>query len=326
MIRASKQPPHLVLPYRCHRKAPDDINVYTDGSWINPLQQYLGLGGAGVWWPGRDPNAYQRFSNAEKELAHCRLVPKGLMLYTPIGGYSGSSTRTELAAAILAIMANGPVHIGTDSQAFMDRAVTILGKLKQRNKRKRKGNWQTTADGDLWHHFEEAARAKGPHATRISKVKGHVTQEQVNANTHRSVDKEGNDKADQAADIAVETHGKDVVDVARILHRRHNSYMRFMQNVTKHIVEGYLIHRRLIEIEESKQPSKKHRFSTALRTITIITPMLRFAGSTFRGPLTITMASRIRGKLLLMCGRSSKGCSTRNAMINSKQPLGWRCT
>ncbi len=44
-VRANKQAPHLALPYRCRRPAPKDINVYNDGGWIFPLQQYLGLGG-----------------------------------------------------------------------------------------------------------------------------------------------------------------------------------------------------------------------------------------------------------------------------------------
>ncbi len=100
-IKANRSEPHLPMPHRCHRPAPDDINVYTDGSWIHPLQQYLGLGGAGVWWPGRDPRVYQRLSQAEQELAHFQQYEGGLMLYTPIGGYTGSSTRTELAAAII---------------------------------------------------------------------------------------------------------------------------------------------------------------------------------------------------------------------------------
>ena len=53
------------------------------------------------------------------------------MLYTPIGGYTCSSTRTELAAAIIALVANGPVHIGTDSQAFLEKAQWILGHLRK---------------------------------------------------------------------------------------------------------------------------------------------------------------------------------------------------
>ncbi len=118
-----------------------DINVYTDGSWINPLEQYLGLGGAGVWWPNRHPTHYHRLSQAECELAHYQAMKGGLMLYTPLGGYSGSSTRTELAAAIIALMANGPIHIGIDSQAFLDKASWILGYLKAN--KKHKVNWRT---------------------------------------------------------------------------------------------------------------------------------------------------------------------------------------
>ena len=168
-VKANKSPPHLALPYKCHRKAPSEINVYTDGSWVNPLHQYLGLGGAGVWWPGRDINVSHRLSPGEKDLAYHDQLSHGLMLYTPIGGYTGSSTRTELAAAILAVVANGPVHIGTDSQAFHDKALHVLGRL-----RKGKANctkWQLVSDGDLWQQFELAAKAKGfvPYACPKSK-------------------------------------------------------------------------------------------------------------------------------------------------------------
>ncbi len=253
-IKACKQPPHLALPYKCHRTAPDDINVYTDGSWINPLQQYLGLGGAGVWWPGRDPTVYQRLSQAEKDLAFCKQYPTGLMLYTPIGGFTGSSTRTELAAAIIALCANGPIHIGTDSQAFLDRAQWILTQM--RKGKQHRTNWQTTSDGDLWQHFEEAAKAKGWKSIRITKVKGHATHQQVAEGAIRSCDKIGNDEADRAADIAVQTHGKDVVGIAKILHHRHFLYTRFMQKVVKHIIEAYLIHKRLIEMLTSKSMGK----------------------------------------------------------------------
>ena len=43
----------ISLPATCTSVAPIKINVYTDGSWLHPLKQYLGIGGAGVWWPGR---------------------------------------------------------------------------------------------------------------------------------------------------------------------------------------------------------------------------------------------------------------------------------
>ncbi len=71
-IKANKEPPHMPLPYQCQRQAPEDINVYTDGSWIHPLRQFLGIGGAGVWWPGRNPAVCHRLSQAEEDLAYHR--------------------------------------------------------------------------------------------------------------------------------------------------------------------------------------------------------------------------------------------------------------
>jgi hypothetical protein len=254
-LKANKDPPHLALPYECHRKAPADINVYTDGSWIYPLEQYLGLGGAGVWWPGRNTAVCHRLSPAERELAHSSQYADGLMIYTPIGGYAGSSTRTELAAAILALAANGPVHIGTDSQAFHDRAIRILSNL--RKGKKQKGKWQLVSDGDLWQHFEQAASAKGGKAIRISKVKGHVKQAQVDRGLYRQVDKVGNDKADEAADVATSMHGKELVSIADIFHKRHKQYGAFMTKVAKHIIEAYLIHRTLVDKQQASKQSSK---------------------------------------------------------------------
>ena len=82
----------MPLPVKCHRRAPDDINVYTDGSWVNTLKQYLGLGGAGVWWPKRsitrdEPGMHWLpVSIGEAMLAHHEQESEGLVLYTKIGG------------------------------------------------------------------------------------------------------------------------------------------------------------------------------------------------------------------------------------------------
>ena len=176
------------------------------------------------------------------------------MLYTPIGGYTGSSTRTELAAAILALAAHGPVHIGTDSQVFHDKAIAILSNLRKGKKQKK--SWQLVSDGDLWQHFEQAAIAKGCKAIRITKVKGHVKQSQVEEGLYRQVDKTGNDKADKAADVATSMHGKDMVNVASLFQRRHKKYCDFMIKVAKHIIEGYLIHRKLVDRQQASNQSK----------------------------------------------------------------------
>ena len=53
IMRANKGSKMHDLPERCDEDAPYEINCYTDGSWLFPLKTYMGLGGAGLWWPER---------------------------------------------------------------------------------------------------------------------------------------------------------------------------------------------------------------------------------------------------------------------------------
>lgn len=88
----------------------------------NPTKPSSALG---VWWPGTtsgSQNEHLRrlpLSDSERQLAHYKQRESGLELYTKIGGHAVSSTRTELAAAITALSAHGPVHLASDSNAFV---------------------------------------------------------------------------------------------------------------------------------------------------------------------------------------------------------------
>ena len=174
----------MPMPCKCELNAPDQINVYTDGSWLFPLKQFLGLGGAGVWWPKRTiirnealDNTYHPLSDAEDDLAYCEQGEDGLRIYTKIGGYAGSSTRTELAAGIVALSAHGPVHIGSDSRAFVDTANRYIKLINKKHEVKRP--WKLVSDGDLWEHFDKAVQAKGAHSVKITWVEGHATDQHV---------------------------------------------------------------------------------------------------------------------------------------------------
>ena len=39
--------------------------------------------------------------------------------------------------------------------------------------------WTQIRDGDLWELFEQIVKQRGPKSVRITKVKGHATQEMV---------------------------------------------------------------------------------------------------------------------------------------------------
>ena len=116
----------MPLPYACCFNAPEAVNVFTDGSWLYPMKQFLGMGGAGAWWPSRTLNRVEGgpqprpLSSAQLDMAHPMIEEHGIELHTKIGGFFGSSTRTELAADIVAISAHVSVHIGSDSEVFVE--------------------------------------------------------------------------------------------------------------------------------------------------------------------------------------------------------------
>ena len=53
---------------RCEEGAPEEINVYPDGSLINTRTNSFKLAGAGVWWPNRK-NGEMPLSEAEGDMA-----------------------------------------------------------------------------------------------------------------------------------------------------------------------------------------------------------------------------------------------------------------
>jgi len=231
----------MPLPYQCIAPAPCKINVYTDGSWLFPVQKFLGLGGAGVWWPGRALTSNQQgqavrpLSHEEKEMAQYTTDNDGVRLHTSIGGFSGSSTRTELAAGIIAICALGPVHIGSDSEVFFKGANHHIDCIK--NIKQQHTNWKLTSDGDLWEHFYEAVRVKGANSVRVNWVKGHATKEHIDKGITTETDKCGNHEADAQADIGAALHGEDLIKVAECMQGRHTTYKYLMRDVSQHILD-----------------------------------------------------------------------------------------
>ena len=111
-------------------------------------------------------------------------------------------------------MANGPLHIGSDSKAFVDKANQIL-KLCKKGKRLKKPWLQS--DGDLWKRFHESLVAKGPHSFRATWVKGHATAAHIASGVTTQENKAGNDKADEIADKGTLIYGKDILRIAKYL-------------------------------------------------------------------------------------------------------------
>ena len=168
-------------------------------------------------------------------------------------GFGGSSTRSESAGGIIAIAADGPIHIGTDSQAFCNKATSLID--MERRARKPKRPWSTQKDGDLWELLHKMIQQKGWKSVKITKVKGHATEDNVEDGKVDINDKKGNDKADDYATKGLNGHADDFLKVSRLLTRRQTSYVAFVTNVHDHMLEA--LYRRKLLLDAEQAPGDK---------------------------------------------------------------------
>ena len=245
-----QQPPttNIALPTNCTDLPPEQPNVYTDGSLINPTESHFCLGGAGVWHPQRQLDNTGA-SEAEANLATLEQEASGLKLFTQMCGYGGSSTRMEIAGAIIGIAANGATHLGTDSSSFMRKALTLHQHINQHTLPKRP--WPIQRDGDMWHMYFQHAAAKSVSAIAISKVKGHATDDMVEAGQVRAADKLGNDKADEAADEGVTLFGAPMVRLSKNYTKRHIAYSQLVADIHEHLAFIYKVRAALLQHHEN---------------------------------------------------------------------------
>ena len=68
-------------------------------------------------------------------------------------------------------------------------------------------------------------------AVKISKVKGHATEDMVNQGKVKREHKEGNDAADEAADIGVDQHGNDFLETSTFFAAKQKEYGVFIKQI-----------------------------------------------------------------------------------------------
>ena len=102
----------------CQHLAPILVNTYSDGGVAHPTRHRWQLGGSGVWHPGRSEEP----THEELDYAHTKALHDGVEAWVNSAAMWCSSTRMELLGGIIALLAPGPVHIGTDSAAFLNMA------------------------------------------------------------------------------------------------------------------------------------------------------------------------------------------------------------
>jgi hypothetical protein len=207
--------------------APYLPNVYSDGGLAHPTSKTWSVGSFGVFWPNRD-TCVQPLTKVENDFAYSKIDNFSVSLWGPICGSGCSSTRAELYAGILALAGPGPVHLASDSSAFLKRARKLKGMVHRQTAVVKDPVWATYVDGDLWETFWRLMKQKGPNAIRFSKVKGHAGAKEIRTGTARLFDVVGNNKSDTLATKGRVDRSDKLGQLADFFATRQNAYVRFV--------------------------------------------------------------------------------------------------
>ena len=211
----------------------------------------------GIFWPDRNLTE-QPLEDSELKCLCSKQEQHGVSQWGTFTALRGSSTRCELATAIMVMLRGGTVHIGTDSLALVKKGTAYLEHLKARRDTRLKESdgalilggktshlhrgtpwrqkWKLMKDGDLWHIFGVSAEAKSPEAVRLTKVKGHATKQMVIHKEVRADDRFGNDRSDQAAEKGVANEQPKLSRLAKFYAGKQKDYKQLMQKIQKFIV------------------------------------------------------------------------------------------
>ena len=249
----------LPLPEKLQdQEPPENPNVYSDGSLKNPgVGPHWMVGGIGVWWPGRTEEKQPR-TKVEEKYTRSSFEGAGLRMWNAFNDLRNSSTRCEVGAALLAMNPPIATNIGVDNQTCVEGTneiaehairksrttrrtaggAPILGgtKTKLHQKSVSKKPWPLVQHGDLWMKMEEAVIANNPKTIKLTKQKGHATEEMVREGKVREEDRDGNHQSDRAADRGVTEEQEEVEYLDWKYAARQKAYIRLMAKIHEFII------------------------------------------------------------------------------------------
>ena len=111
-----------------------------------------------------------------------------------------------------------PLNIGIDNAQAVNLANRNIHCLHSRFRKP----WELQPNGDIWATIENILDERGQGTTKVTKLKGHATQEHVDKKIISAEDKEGNELADRLADDAHEGFLKHIRELANLYVHRTN--------------------------------------------------------------------------------------------------------
>ena len=157
MLKANASvPPKLTLP-PIPTEPPAHANAFSDGSVRHPTSIFS-TATFGVVWPGRaeeERSEQERTYAAQVDLGHV-YCDAGLAVAGTVPGIFLSSTRAELAGAIVALMYQSAVTLKADNEGVIKKALRHV----QLGGSGRKP-WSLHKDGDVWEMLFAIAHSRG---------------------------------------------------------------------------------------------------------------------------------------------------------------------
>ena len=144
----------------------------------------------------------EEYGNAQLE--RCRA-------FLPIPGVLQTVQRAEFWGAIVALQAYWPCHLGIDNL----NVVRSIGRLLDADCLTKP--LPLVKDGDLVALVQYMIRTRGRHTVRVTKVKGHAKDNDVQHGHVRLIDQQGNVEADVAADLGRRHQTEVLIDARRRL-------------------------------------------------------------------------------------------------------------
>ena len=172
-----------------------DPDVWTDGSRIEDRLSTVSSSGAGFssghssrFWDERTWGHVDSDDQGNQAVASCRE-------YCSVPGPLQTVQRAELWGVILALQASCGVHLGVDNL----NVVRHVGRMLDDNLGTQP--FQVIPDGDLLCLVHHMLLLQGLDTVKVTKVKGHASEDMVVDGRVRDLDRLGNRAADEAADF-----------------------------------------------------------------------------------------------------------------------------
>ena len=208
---------------------PDHPNIWTDGSredfsYIRGFE----VAGAGVYLPAAEVAFDHSVWGTVEEYGDARL--ERCRAFLPVPGVLQTVQRAEFWGAIVALQAYWPCHLGIDNL----NVVRSIGRLLDADCLA--NPLPLVKDGDLVALVQHKIRTRGRDTVRVTKVKGHAKDDDVQHGRVRLTDQQGNVEADLAADLGRRHHSEILINARRKLLQARSYWYPIMTDLHRFMI------------------------------------------------------------------------------------------